>query len=85
MISQELLDLLVCPENKSALTLVDDAVVAKVNAAIKAGSVKDREGEAVEDSIDGGLLREDQSYLYIIRDDIPVMLIDKAIPFDAFK
>ena len=85
MISQELLDLLVCPENKSALTLVDASVVAKVNTAITAGRVSDREGEAVVDSIDGGLLREDQSYFYIIRDDIPVMLIDKAIPYDAFK
>jgi uncharacterized protein YbaR (Trm112 family) len=37
MISQELLDLLVCPENKSALTLVEASVIAKVNTAITAG------------------------------------------------
>lgn len=85
MISQELLDLLVCPENKSPVALIDDTVIAKVNAAIEAGTVKDREGEDVELAIDGGLLREDQAYLYIIRDDIPVMLPEKAIPFEAFK
>ncbi len=85
MISQELLELLVCPENKTPVSLVDDAVVAKINAAIEAGGLKDREGEVVELGIDGGLVREDQAYLYIIRDDIPVMLPEKAIPFDAFK
>ena len=85
MISQELLDLLVCPENKTVVTLIDDDTVAKVNKAIKSGSVKNRAGDAVEEAIDGGLLREDQDFLYIIRDDIPVMLIDEAIPYDAFK
>lgn len=85
MISQELLDLLVCPENKSPVTVADDAVVAKINAAIEAGDVKDREGEVVELAIDGGLIREDQAYLYIIRDDIPVMLPERAIPLEAFK
>ena len=85
MISQELLDLLVCPENKTVVTLIDDAAVTKLNEAISAGSVTNRAGDAVEDPVDGGLLREDRAYLYIIRDDIPVMLIDEAIPYDAFK
>ncbi|MFP6596793.1 MAG: hypothetical protein VCC01_04990 [Candidatus Hydrogenedentota bacterium] len=85
MISQELLDLLVCPENKTVVTLIDDAAVTKLNEAISAGSVTNRAGDAVEDPVDGGLLREDQAYLYIIRDDIPVMLVDEAIPYDAFK
>jgi uncharacterized protein YbaR (Trm112 family) len=85
MISQELLDILVCPENKTPVTPIDDAATAKINKAIQSGSVTNRAGEPVEDKIDGGLLREDQAYLYIIRDDIPVMLIDEAIPYDAFK
>jgi uncharacterized protein YbaR (Trm112 family) len=85
MIATELLDLLVCPETKASLSLADDATLDKINAAINAGTVKDREGEVVEDAIDGALLREDQAYCYLIRDDIPVMLMDKAISFDAFK
>lgn len=85
MISQELLNLLVCPENKSPVSPVDDAVIEKINAAIIAGSVVNRAGDAVDTPVDGGLVREDQAYVYIIRDDIPVMLMDEAIPFDAFK
>jgi len=80
MVDQELLDILVCPETKSPVKLVGADVLTKVNGAIAAGNVKNRGGEAVTDSIDGGLLREDGQFLYPIRDDIPIMLIDEAIP-----
>lgn len=82
MVDQQLLDILVCPENKTPVKLVDDATVAKVNGAIQEGSLKNRGGEAVEDKIDAGLLREDGAYLYPIRDDIPIMLIDESIPME---
>lgn len=85
MISQELLDLLVCPENKTPVSVIEDSVMDAVNKAISEGSVKNRAGDTVDVPIDGGLVREDQAYLYIIRDDIPIMLMDEAIPFDAFK
>jgi len=80
MVDPELLSILVCPENKTPVALADDALVAKVNAGIKAGQVKNRGGEAVDAPIDAGLVREDKAYLYPIRDDIPIMLIDEAIP-----
>ena len=82
MVDQDLLDILVCPENKTAVKLVDDEVLAKVNDAIQAKTLKNRAGEAVEEAVDGGLLREDGVYLYAIRDDIPIMLIDESIPMD---
>ena len=82
MVDQDLLDILVCPENKTAVKLVDDEVLAKVNDAIQAKTLKNRAGEAIEDAVDGGLLREDGAYLYAIRDDIPIMLIDESIPMD---
>ncbi len=82
MVDQELLDILVCPENKTAVKLVDDDVLAKVNDAIQAKTLKNRAGETVEEAVDAGLLREDGAYLYAIRDDIPIMLIDESIPMD---
>ncbi|HOZ45200.1 MAG TPA: hypothetical protein PLO37_03665 [Candidatus Hydrogenedentes bacterium] len=84
MVNPELLDLLVCPENKTPVKLADEALVAKVNAAIQAGTAKNRGGEAVTATIDGGLVREDGQYLYAIREDIPIMLIDEALPLDQF-
>ncbi len=85
MISQELLEILVCPENRTPVHPADDALLAQLNAAIDAGTVKNRAGEAVTDRADSGLVREDGAYLYIVRDDIPVMLKDEAIPLDQLK
>ncbi|MBI4558913.1 MAG: hypothetical protein HY706_15125 [Candidatus Hydrogenedentes bacterium] len=82
MVDAELLKILVCPENKTPVVLADDALIAKANAAIEAKTLKNRGGQAVEERIDGGLVREDQVYMYPIRDDIPIMLIDEAIPLD---
>ncbi len=85
MISQELLEILVCPENRTPVHPADDALLARVNAAIDAGTVKNRGGESVTDRADSGLVREDGAYFYIVRDDIPVMLKDEAIPLDQLK
>jgi uncharacterized protein len=82
MVHPELLKILVCPENKTPVTLVGEDVVAKLNAAIGKHTLKNRAGALVEQPVDGGLAREDGVYLYPIRDDIPIMLIDEAIPLD---
>lgn len=82
MVNAELLDLLVCPEDKSDVKLIDDATLSRVNQAIAGGNVKNRGGEAVSEAIDAGLLRADGKYLYPIRDDIPIMLIDESIPME---
>jgi len=83
MVDKELLEILCCPETKQDLTLLDAATVEKINQQIKAGAVKNRAGETVKEAIDAALLREDKKYLYAIREDIPIMLIDEAIPFEA--
>ena len=82
MVDAELLSILVCPENKTPVALADDALLGRVNAAIEAGTLKNRAGEKIEERIDGGLVREDRAYMYPIRDDIPIMLIDEAIPLN---
>ena len=80
MVDEELLKILVCPEDKTPVSVVDGDLIERINGAIAEGTLKNRGGETVEGAIDGGLLREDGAYLYLIREDIPVMLIDEAIP-----
>jgi uncharacterized protein YbaR (Trm112 family) len=82
MIDPQLLEILCCPETKQPVALIDSPVIERVNAAIQAGKVKTRGGRTVEEKIDGGLLRQDRKYLYPIRDSIPIMLEDQAIPFE---
>ena len=84
MINKELLDILCCPETKQDIEYIEGEVITKINGEIENGSVNNRGNETVKEPIDAGLLREDRKYIYPIREDIPIMLIDEAIPFDRF-
>ncbi|MFA5167867.1 MAG: Trm112 family protein [Candidatus Omnitrophota bacterium] len=84
MISGELLSILCCPETKQGLTVADASLIEKINHKIEKHELKTRNGKAVDQKIDGGLVRADKRYLYAIRGDIPIMLIDEAIPLAGF-
>jgi uncharacterized protein YbaR (Trm112 family) len=85
MIDNELLEILACPEDKTPVQLADDALIGKINALIEQGKVSNRGGKTLEKQIDGGLVREDGAYLYPIDDDIPIMLIEEAIPLKELE
>ncbi|RMH08212.1 MAG: hypothetical protein D6704_03545 [Nitrospirae bacterium] len=80
MLDQTLLAILCCPETKQPVSLVDEALLAKINYAIERGELRNHAGALVKEKLDGGLIRADQRVVYPIRDRIPVMLIDESIP-----
>jgi uncharacterized protein len=82
MIRTELLKMLVCPENQSALSVASDELIASLNQAIAAGRLRNRVGQPLEQPLGGGLLRADRAFLYPVVDGIPMMLVDEAIPLD---
>jgi uncharacterized protein YbaR (Trm112 family) len=83
MIDKELLDILACPETKEPVGLAEQSLVDELNGRIERGEVTNRGGAKVEKPMDGGLVREDGKYLYPIEDEIPIMLIDEAIPLEG--
>jgi uncharacterized protein YbaR (Trm112 family) len=76
----DVLSLLCCPDDRSALSAAEPELVDRVNAAIRAGRIVDRLGRTTEQEIDGGLVRAAGDLLYPIVDRIPVLLRDEAIP-----
>lgn len=85
MLDPDLLEILVCPETKKPVHVVDPELLRKLNLAIAEGRVTNRGGETVEESLEAGLVREDGRVLYPVREDIPIMLIDQAIPLDGLE
>ncbi|MHC5211573.1 MAG: Trm112 family protein [Planctomycetota bacterium] len=82
-LDKDLLAILACPETKEPVAPADDALVARVNAAIEAGKVTSRDGQPVTRVMDGALLRQDKQVLYPVRGGIPIMLIDESILVDS--
>ncbi len=78
-VDAELLEILVCPETKQPVALASADVLAKVNAEIEAGRLRNRGGGKVSEAVQEGLLREDGRILYIVDDGIPVMLVEESI------
>ncbi len=83
MVDPELLEILVCPETHLPVRLADEALLERINGEIIEGRLRTRGGETVTEPLTEALVREDDALLYPVRDDIPVMLIDEAIPLGA--
>lgn len=83
MIDPELLKIMCCPETHQSISLAEPSIVAKLNEQITTGQVRNRGGKVIQEKIEGGLVREDNKYVYPIRHDIPIMLIDEALPVPA--
>ena len=78
-VSEELLEILVCPETKQPVQLASADVLKKLSEDIAAGRVRNRGGETLTQPIEEGLVREDGQILYPVDDGIPVMLIEESI------
>lgn len=76
----ELLKILCCPETRQELKLAAPTILEKLNGQIAAGGVRNRAGQVVTEKVGGGLVRADGKYLYPMRGNIPVLLVDEALP-----
>jgi uncharacterized protein YbaR (Trm112 family) len=85
MIHPDLLENLRCPETQQKLHLADAILVAELNARIEQGKLQNRGEQRLSEKIDGGLVREDNRFLYPIRHKLPIMLIDEAIALEGYK
>ena len=78
-VSEELLEILVCPETKQPVRPAGPEVLERLASQVSAGTLRNRGGETVATAPQEGLVREDGKVFYPVEDDSPVMLIEESI------
>jgi uncharacterized protein YbaR (Trm112 family) len=74
-----LLEILCCPLTRQPLQMLDAQRLAALNAAIAAGSLKQADGQALNQAWKEALVTANGSRAYRIDDGIPVLLADEAV------
>ena len=73
----------VCPTTHQPLRAADDALLAKLESRRRAGELRNESGDAIEDPVVAGLVREDDVLLYPVRDGVPILLVEESIRVDG--
>lgn len=76
---KRLLNILRCPVTHKGLALAKRDVLGRVNAAIEAGKLSNRDGTPVSDKLSEALVTDDGKLLYPIANGIPVLLEGESI------
>jgi uncharacterized protein YbaR (Trm112 family) len=84
-IHQDLLSILICPKSKKPLRMASSAEVQRVNDAVRAGTAKTVGGAEVKEPLEEALFADGAgsnggSLVYPVREGIPILLIQEAIP-----
>jgi len=76
----DLLDILCCPETRQPVHAAPPALLEQLNRQIASGTLSSRGGRLIKEKLEGGLVRQDGKFLYPVRQAIPVMLANEAVP-----
>jgi len=76
---KKLLEILVCPSTKVPVRMLGKDKLAILNNLIVNADVRREDGTRVDAALSAALMTEDGRTIYVIDDDIPIMLEDQAI------
>ena len=79
---KRLLTILRCPVTHKGLSLAGSDLLARVNAAIEAGEVSNREGNLLSEPLEEALVTDDEKLIYPVTSGIPVLLEGESISLD---
>ncbi len=78
-VDPELLAILRCPEPLQPVRLAEAATLQRLLQQARQGVLQNLQGSRVPPDFEALLIREDGKRGYLVRDGIPVMLIDEAV------
>jgi len=79
---KNLLDIICCPVTRLPLELADAERLESLNAAIRAGDLRNNADEVVSDVLNEALISRDGRLIYPIRDGIPILLEEESISWN---
>jgi uncharacterized protein YbaR (Trm112 family) len=79
---KRLLAILCCPVSHKGLHLAPAELLARVNRAIEAGGVHNRDGDELGLALDAALVTDDDKLLYPVDDGIPVLLEGASVALE---
>ena len=79
-VDPQLVEILVCPETRRPVRVASAEELARVNAGVRGGTLRNRSGQRVERELSEALMRDDGRVLFPVDDGIPSMLIEESIP-----
>jgi uncharacterized protein YbaR (Trm112 family) len=79
-VDPQLVEILVCPETRRPVRIASAEELARANAGVRGGTLRNRSGAKVERELAEALIRDDGRVLFPVDDGIPSMLIEESIP-----
>lgn len=82
---KRLLTILRCPVTHKGLAIAGGDTLARVNAAIAAGAVSNRDGTLLSEPLGEALVTDDEKLAYPVANGIPVLLEGESISLDQVE
>ena len=79
------LTILRCPITHKRMSFANREIVARVNEAIDAGTLSNRDGQVISTTWSDALITDDEKLLYGIRDGIPVLIEGESVRMDQLE